>query len=303
MISASSDRVQFTCINRLTRFLQTRDQYLAFQKLQFWLERLAAGETAQIANAQTTVTPAVKQLIADEIRQELNQEQAESSHGGNQTGSAEGPPPILAGNQTHIFVVQDALTVDTGGQACTLTEGDVLQLAGKQPENAVVASLQVLASKPPDCPIGATVSVKLSDLQEMQNHMHETIDQGLAELQAHHGGLPKPPAAARGAPVQAFFASGLPAADPNVAGEITDVTHRADQMEQEALNEALRDHDGASSNTSRGSARTVTAGMTPEQVVAILGQPATIFDLGENVIYVYEKAKVTFLRGKVSDVE
>jgi hypothetical protein len=287
----------------ITCFIQPRDKSLALQNLQFWLQRLAAGETAVVANGQTTVTPDVKRLIADEVRWELNREQAEASHAGSQIRSAEGPPPILAGGQTHVFVVQDALTADAGGRACTLTEGDVLQLAGTPPENAAAASLQVLASKPPDCPIGATVSVKLSDLQEMQNHMHETIDQGLAELQAHHNGLPKPPAAAKNASVQAFFAADLPPADPNVAGEISEVKHRADQMEQDALNEALNDHDVMASGSSTGSPPTVTAGLTPDQVVAILGQPTTVFDLGQKMIYMYEKAKITFLNGKVSDVE
>ena len=112
----------------ITCFIQPRDKSLALQNLQFWLQRLAAGETAVVANGQTTVTPDVKQLIADEVRWELNQEQAEAAHAGSQIRSAEGPPPILAGGQTHVFVVQDALTADAGGRACTLTEGDVLRL-------------------------------------------------------------------------------------------------------------------------------------------------------------------------------
>jgi hypothetical protein len=288
----------------ITRILQHLDKHLAFQKLQqVWLERLATGETAPVTGDQTTLTPALKQLIADEVRWELNQEQADASPARNEIGSAEGPPPILTGGHTHVFVVQDALTVDAGGHECTVTEGDVLQLTEMLPENATTASLQVLASKGPDCRTGAIVSVKLADLQEMQNHMHETIDQGLAELQAHHSGLPKPPAAAKGNPVQASFASALPPADPNVVVEISEVTHQAGQMEQEVLDESLDNHDTGPSTNSGGSPPTVTAGQTTDQVVAILGNPATILTVGQKMIYLYEKMKITFLDGKVSDVQ
>ena len=43
--------------------------------------------------------------------------------------------------------------------------------------------------------------------------------------------------------------------------------------------------------------------MTIDQVVAILGNPDKIFDLGAKKIYVYKDVKVTFMNGKVSDVQ
>jgi hypothetical protein len=42
---------------------------------------------------------------------------------------------------------------------------------------------------------------------------------------------------------------------------------------------------------------------TPEQVKAALGNPEKIVNLGAKMIYVYKDIKVTFLNGKVSDVE
>ena len=67
--------------------------------------------------------------------------------------------------------------------------------------NGAVANVVVLASKGQDCPKGATVTVQLQDLQEMQNHMRETIDQGLQTLQSRQGqgGLPPLPPERRGA--------------------------------------------------------------------------------------------------------
>jgi hypothetical protein len=40
-----------------------------------------------------------------------------------------------------------------------------------------------------------------------------------------------------------------------------------------------------------------------DQVVAILGQPEKSVDLGSKQIYVYKDLKVTFVNGKVSDVQ
>ena len=47
----------------------------------------------------------------------------------------------------------------------------------------------------------------------------------------------------------------------------------------------------------------IQLGQTIEQVVAALGQPEKIVDLGAKKIYVYKDLKVTFLNGKVTDVQ
>ena len=75
------------------------------------------------------------------------------------------------------------------GQECALSEGDVLRLSTPPLPGSTTAYLQVFASKNRDCVRGNTVSVRLEDLQEMQNHMRASIDRGLEELQAHQGGL------------------------------------------------------------------------------------------------------------------
>jgi len=48
---------------------------------------------------------------------------------------------------------------------------------------------------------------------------------------------------------------------------------------------------------------TIQVGMTPEQVEAALGPPDKKVDLGAKKIYVYKDLKVTFMNGKVSDVQ
>jgi hypothetical protein len=49
--------------------------------------------------------------------------------------------------------------------------------------------------------------------------------------------------------------------------------------------------------------QTVQLGMTTDQVQTALGSPEKIFNLGSKQIYVYKDVKVTFLNGKVSDVQ
>jgi hypothetical protein len=47
----------------------------------------------------------------------------------------------------------------------------------------------------------------------------------------------------------------------------------------------------------------IEKGQTPDQVKAALGTPDKIVTLGAKQIYVYKDLKVTFLNGKVSDVQ
>jgi hypothetical protein len=48
---------------------------------------------------------------------------------------------------------------------------------------------------------------------------------------------------------------------------------------------------------------TIQLGQTIDQVKAALGQPEKIVDLGKKQIYVYKDLKITFIDGKVSDVQ
>jgi hypothetical protein len=48
---------------------------------------------------------------------------------------------------------------------------------------------------------------------------------------------------------------------------------------------------------------TVEMGQTPDDVIAILGQPEKIINLGPKQIYVYKDLKVTFVKGKVTDAQ
>jgi hypothetical protein len=171
------------------------------------------------------VTPAVKELIAEEVQRQLSRENAEAQ----QVAANADPDPALSGlgrmldNTSHAFVAGADLDVlDNLGRQCALSPGDVIQLATPAAETADTATLVVLATKPQECPKGALISVRLADLQDMQNRMRETVDDGLAAIQANAGqnGWPALPQSAASTGTPAPFAAIAPPPDPNAASEI-----------------------------------------------------------------------------------
>jgi hypothetical protein len=280
----------------LTDYLVAKTLESAFQ------DRMAAnGPTDAPPYSGPALTPDVKDAIADEVRRQLAQERAERE--AMAQNSAINTPPMFSDAAPHIFVVANSLYVASQGQECIVTEGDVLQLSAPPPPNAGAADLQVLASKVQECPKGAFVSVQLQDLQDMQNHMRETLDQGLGDMQAHpgQGGLPAPPPQAIAAPMKASFVSAAPPRDQNVAAELSQQAHDAAQAEQEVVNQALVPV--AALPSPAGGPATISAGQTVEQVIATLGTPQSILDLGSKKIYVYKDMKITFIDGRVSDAQ
>jgi hypothetical protein len=184
------------------------------------MEASAAKSAAQpAAFGSTPMTPEVKQAIAEEVRRQLALEnyEASTSHQNLPDPGSSGLARMLSDHAAHVFVASDSLDVPSSDGQCEIAEGDAIQLSGPVASNAVTANLVVLASKGSDCRKGSIVAVGLADLQEMQNHMRETIDHGLGELQSKQGkgGLPSAPPAATKPPVATEFAAIAPPADPD----------------------------------------------------------------------------------------
>ena len=130
------------------------------------------------------ITPAMKEAIALEVHRQIALEKAEA------TGYQASAPAFLDGNR-HVFVVTNETTANAGNQACSLSGGDVVQLDGASSVNGGDATVQVVASKGQDCQSGSYVGVTLAQLQEMQNGMRESIDEGMAACnQQGQNGLP-----------------------------------------------------------------------------------------------------------------
>ncbi len=285
--------------------------YIISQNLQAaYAAQQAAAETAPTpdaaANGQPVLTPDVKQLIADEVRNQLaleNQEAQQNAQQQDVDPASSGIARLLSDGRPHVFVAGGSLDVtDASGQECVVSDGDTLQLRDAPPSDATTANLVVLSSKgAPECQISLTVQVQLTDLQEMQNHMRETIDQGLQELQAKQGtgGLPAAPPAAQGQPAPAAYAAAAPPPDANVAAQVQQVDQQSSQAETDVNTQATQDSGAAAP----AATPTVDLGQTTDQVQAILGAPVRVANLGPKVIYYYNDMKVVFTDGKVTDVQ
>ena len=167
------------------------------------------------ADATAAITPQVKQLVAEEVRRQVGQEALESQQNAHNIE----PPPGAGGvvaelndRQAHAFVVgSDLDLVDASGRRCMVSEGDVVAVVSPAKADTSTADAVVLSSKGGDeCARSVRVQVALNDVQEMQNHMREAIDQGLANTNAAKSVSAVTPA----------FAQAGPPADPNAAQEI-----------------------------------------------------------------------------------
>jgi hypothetical protein len=199
----------------------------SYQTPQTWLADYMLGATLFVAytakgeasdplpeNA-APVTPQVKQMLAEEIGRQVKQEAAEAADNAKNREPQPGAGSVvqvLADRQPHVFVVSSDLDlVDPTGRRCSMSEGDVVQVtSGPKPDTGTVDAV-VLASKGGvECGRAAQVQVALNDVQEMQNHMRETIDQGLATT----------PAGKQAQSVTPAFAASAPPADANATREI-----------------------------------------------------------------------------------
>jgi hypothetical protein len=303
--------------------------YPVYPSASLWLtdyiisQSLAANYAAQQAAASqqqqamapdaAPMTPDIKALVAEEVKRQLaleNQEAQTTAANNVPDPASSGIARMLSDNVQHVFVAGGDLDViDATGTECAVSEGDALQLTGPPAADATAATLVVLSSKGGvECHKGATVSVALNDLQDMQNHMRETIDAGMGDLQQKGGtgGLPAVPASAKAAPAKAAFVDIAPPPDPNAAAEVAKQASEADKAEQEVSGAVTGDAGGPSAaapTASTAPPAEISLGQTIDQVTAILGTPKTVVDLGNKKTYVYKDMKVIFTGGKVTDVQ
>jgi hypothetical protein len=272
----------------------------------------AQAAAAAQAPGMVALTPQVKDMIAAEVQRQLAIENAEAAAQAqaNPNPAVSGVQRMLSDNISHVFVAGRELdVVDSTGTECAVSDGDVLQLApAPLAPDATTATLVVLTTKGGvECKKGAAVAVNIADLQDMQNHMRETIAQGMGDLKTKAGqnGLPALPASANAATTKAAFTADAPPPDADAATQIQQQAGEADKAEQEVLAQAAPDGGGSAPAVPPPAAppAEISLGQTIDQVTASLGQPKNIVDLGAKKIYVYKDMKVTFTAGKVTDVQ
>jgi hypothetical protein len=270
------------------------DYVVATTLQEAYQERMAENfAPVPVVGGDVALTPEVKELIAEEVRRQIDQERAESRS--IDAGSPYGDAPVWADNSSHVFVAYTALGVNSSLGYCTISEGDVLQMSEMPRPDDIAADVVVLASRRPDCRKGSVVAVQLQDLQDMDNHMRATVEAGLGDLQARQGqnGIPPLPAGAAGTIDTPYAADATP--DPNASSDLNQAYQETNQAEQAALGQAAGDTTGATP--------TVSLGQSIAQVRAILGPPDQIMDAGAKQIYIYRNVKITFIDGRVSDIQ
>jgi hypothetical protein len=260
-----------------------------------YLAQNASMNAAPVSyTAANAMTPEVKEAIAEEVRRQMEQAKADQAAARN-GGQDSAPPPIFSRNGPKVFLVSSGLLAYAGNQECALVEGDVLQLTETPNLGTEWAEVKVLASRGSSCPKGSYVSVKTMDLQEMQNYMQASVDQGMAKLQADQGknGIPALPAQAMGT-VKASYTDDIQP-DENAQSELSSAVKEANRSEQDIISQGGQEP--------AGSGGSISLGMTIAEVESALGRPKNTVDLGAKTIYVYKDLKITFLNGKVSDVQ
>jgi len=190
-----------------------------------------------------TLTPEVKEAIAEEVKAQLAAQQAsaqqtqQASSGAQQSsaGTSEEVPAALDPAR-HTFIVASDLTVSSNGQECQLTAGDVIKRTSDTPDEDRKVTATVSASKKSDCAVGQEVAVGVDDLQEMHNKFEEQLDNGMKDLSSKQGqnGLPK-------APDTKTVPSDVPPPPPdnNAAKTLEEQQSAADQTESQVVKEAF----------------------------------------------------------------
>jgi hypothetical protein len=232
--------------------------YPVYPSAAFWLtdyliaENLRAAYEAQAsanaaANAETsqpearsgsvTLSPEVKQMIAEEVKAQLAAEQAAAqtstaspaSAPQQPTTNSEQAPPALDPN-LRVFIVTTRFDVNAGDQACSLSPGDVLMRTENTPDSANTVGVNVVSSQKSDCRMGSSPRVQVVDLQEMHNHFREQLDSGLKTLADNQGknGIPSGPAASGRSNRE-----GAAAPDLSVTADLQKQQEEADQAEKE----------------------------------------------------------------------
>jgi hypothetical protein len=219
----------------LTDYLLAENLRLAYESQQAGNAGQAPPPLSNMEPTAATLSPEMKALVADEVRQQLAEERAAaaqptSSNTRQPAPGSEQLPPALS---QRFFVVSSNLDVTTAAnQACSLTPGDIIQRKGQAPNADGGVDVDVVSSKPGDCAADSRAAIQLADLQEMHNQFREQLDSGLkmlAENQAR--GLPNGPAAGA-RPVADGTTDPVPDAESQLVAQETDAARLETQVRQ-----------------------------------------------------------------------
>jgi len=295
--------------------------YPSYRSPAFWLTDFLIATTLETAYLSQTsngapppayqapLPPEAKDAVAMEVQRQMAQERADQAYN-PYPGQPPAQPALFGPNGPRVFMVSGDVTAYAGNQEVGLMEGDILRSPYPISPASEYAQVMVMASRG-GLPLHSYVSVRTVDLQEMQNHLQATMDQGLEQLQSGQGrnGLPPVPPEAMGA-VKAPYTDDIKP-DDQAERELSAVVDDANKSEKDMLAAggnppAAQPYAAAPSQAYAPSQPTggdISLGMSMDQVRGALGEPTSTVNLGARQIYMYPKLKVTFTNGQVTDVQ
>ncbi len=144
------------------------------------------------ADAAAAAMPAdVKQLVADDLKLQIEEEKAAASSQSADSGTDQVPAALDPKHS--VFVVSATIDAPVEGDTCSLTPGDVVQRLENEPGDDKAVKVKVLSAKSQDCGIGSMPRVQVTDLQDMHNDFREKLSTGMDTLAKGGNGLPKAP--------------------------------------------------------------------------------------------------------------
>jgi hypothetical protein len=84
---------------------------------------------------------------------------------------------------------------------------------------------------------------------------------------------------------------------------VSDDSQAQDQGQQQGQQQQAQGQQQDAPQQQQAEPQTIQMGMTPDQVQAAVGKPDKIVNLGAKQLFIYKDMKVTFLNGKVADVQ
>jgi hypothetical protein len=245
----STDNSYSSALSWLTDFMLGRTMAASYEQRpqpgeDGYREQFVAGndsgepDETVYAPADTPITAELKAEVAQQVQQQIAFYNAAST---GEKPSEVGELPS-AMKPKHVFVVANSMDVITAEQqACSLSPGDMLRLAGSPSADSPLANLTVASSRRADCPAGAEVIISMQDLQDMQNNLRAGVDDGLAALRSIQGtsGLPSAPSDAVAPPPRPVMADAPRDGATNVASLLDSQRQQASQTESSILQMAF----------------------------------------------------------------
>jgi len=231
----------------LTDYILAENLRLAYEAQQDAAAQAAAASGGPPPAQQTQLSPEVKALIAQEVKEQLAAERAAAAAQANgapppQEG-ANMPPPAL--DPAHrVFIVDSNLDITTAdGGECGVTPGDIILRTGDTVVDSTKVEVSVQSSKAGDCNIGSNGRVEVADLQEMQNHFREQMDTGLKTMADNQGknGMPAAP------DTSTVASNDVPPVQPDkdVQAQVQGLQSEADQAERDVNQQSANGRGGA----------------------------------------------------------